>query len=268
MDPQKISRDIRKRILAMHHKTNASHIGSSFSCVELLVSLYFSILHIRPEQPDWPQRDRMILSKGHAATALYATLAARGFFPSQALENYYQPGSTLLGHVTQGAVPGVEVSTGSLGHGLALGAGMALAAKHDRQDQRVFVVMSDGECNEGSVWETVMFAVQHKLDNLIAIIDANRIQAYGATRDIIDLDPLAEKFRAFGWTVKETDGHSHKDICGSLQDVPFERGRPSALVAHTVKGKGVSFMENQLAWHYRSPKHDEYEKAMRELDQT
>jgi len=250
----------------MHHQADASHIGSSFSCVEILVALYFHVLKIDPAKPKWPQRDRLILSKGHAASVLYATLAHRGFFDPTRLNKYCQDGSRLLGHVTRDCVPGVEVSTGSLGHGLPLGIGMGLAACRDKKSYRTFIVISDGECNEGSVWEAAMFASHHKLDNIIVIIDVNRLQAFGSTRDIIDMEPMADKWRSFGWAVRQADGHDVKSLAKNLDSVPFEKGKPSVLMAHTVKGKGVSFMENQLAWHYRSPKKDQYAQALEELD--
>lgn len=188
-----------------------------------------------------------------------------GFFPLEWLETFYQDGSKLPGHATHTYIPGVEVSTGSLGHGLSVGTGMALAAKRDGRAYRVFCLLSDGECNEGSTWEPVLFAPQHRLDNLVAIVDYNKIQALGTTKEVMDLEPFAEKWRAFGWSVQEVDGHDLKAIEECLLQVPFDPGRPSCVIAHTVKGKGVSFMENSLLWHYRTPQGDEYAAALREL---
>ena len=256
---------IRQHILKMHAASEASHIGSSFSCVDILVALYFKILRIYVNDSHNPKRDRFILSKGHAASALYATLALRGFFSQDKLMSYCQDGGCLWGHATINSVPGIEASTGSLGHGLPIGAGMALSTKNARRKFRVFVLMGDGECNEGSVWEAAMFARQHNLDNLIAIIDYNKIQAFGRTKDVIDLEPFKEKWRSFGWGVKEVDGHNINRMIDILSGVPFSKGRPSVLIAHTIKGKGISFMENQLAWHYRSPDEFHLAQGLKEL---
>ncbi len=259
-------RRIRYHTLLMIHRAKSSHIGTNYSAAELLAVLYGKILSIDSQNPNWPGRDRFILSKGHGCASFYATLAERGFFPLEWLETFYQNGSLLAGHVTHTNVPGVEVSTGSLGHGLSLGTGMALAAKRDDKTYRIFVLLSDGECDEGSTWEAVLFAPQHKLDNLIAIVDYNKIQSLGTVKEVMDLDPFADKWRAFGWTVKEIDGHDLEQIEATLSTVPFELGRPSCVIAHTVKGKGVSFMENKLLWHYRSPQGEEFEAALAELE--
>lgn len=263
---QKIAKEIRKKILKMIFISQASHIGSALSCVEILVVLYFKVMKINPNNPSAENRDRFILSKGHAASALYATLAQRGFFPQKILDTYCLNGGRLPGHVTKDCVPGVETSTGSLGHGLAVGAGMTLAGKFDNKKYRVFALMSDGECDEGSVWETTLFASHHKLDNLIAIIDYNKLQAFGKTRDVLNLEPLKEKWTSFGWQVKEIDGHNFTQIEKVLSKIPFKKNKPSLIIAHTIKGKGISFMENKLEWHYKSPSEKEYAFALKELN--
>ncbi len=250
----------------MVHRANASHIGSCLSIVDILTVLYGSILNVDSTRPDWPGRDRFILSKGHAAAALYATLAEKGFFPVKWLETYCKDGSKLGGHITHHDVPGVEVSTGSLGHGLPIGCGMALAGKRDARPYRVFVLLSDGECDEGSTWEAALFAPQHHLDNLIAIEDYNKIQSFGRVKEVLDLDPFVDKWRAFRWVVQEIDGHDYTQIEETLKSVPFEGGKPSLIVAHTVKGKGVSFMENRLSWHYKSPNAEQLAQALAELE--
>jgi transketolase len=233
---------------------------------ELLAVLYGAVLRVDPARPDWPDRDRFILSKGHGAAIVYALLAERGFFPREWLGTYGQDGSRLAGHLTRAGVPGVEVATGSLGHGLAIGCGMALAARRDGRPSRVFVLLSDGECDAGATWEAALFAPHHRLDNLVAIVDYNKIQSFGAVEDVLDLEPLADKWRAFRWATVEIDGHDVGAVRAALQAVPREPGRPTAIVAHTVKGKGVSFMENELAWHYRSPSADQLAAALAELE--
>jgi transketolase len=250
----------------MVHRTNASHIGSSLSMTDLLAVLYGGVLRVDPTQPKWPERDRFILSKGHGAAAGYAVLAESGFFPVEWLDTYCQDGSKLPGHLTRGA-PGVEFSTGSLGHGLPVGAGLALAASRSGSPSRVFVMLSDGELDEGSNWEAILFAAHHGLDNLVAIVDFNKIQSFGTVAEVMRLDPLAEKWRAFGWACREIDGHDHDAIAAALKAVPHEPGRPTAIVAHTIKGKGVSFMENTLAWHYKSPNDEQLAQALAELEQ-
>jgi len=232
---------------------------------ELLAVLYARFLNVDPRRPDWPERDRFVLSKGHGAAAIYAVLAERGFFPRAWLETFYQNGSRLAGHVTHHSVPGVEVSTGSLGHGLSIATGMALAAKRDGAQHRVVVLLSDGECDEGSTWEPILFAQQHGLDNLLAIVDYNKIQSLGTVTEVMELEPFAAKWEAFGWAVREIDGHNIDEIETTLQAMPFEPGRPNCIIAHTVKGKGVSFMENDLLWHYRTPQGEEFEAALAEL---
>jgi len=232
---------------------------------DLLGVLYAKILQVNPKDAEWQERDRFILSKGHSTVAVYAALALRGFISPKELETYAQDGSRLMAHVSH-KVPGVEFSTGSLGHGLPFGVGRALAAKRLNRDWRVFVLLSDGELNEGSNWESILFAPQHRLDNLVAIIDYNKIQSLGSVVDIMDLHPLADKFRSFRWAVREIDGHNHDEILEALTSVPWETGRPSVLIAHTVKGKGVDFMENLLQWHYSTPKPEQLELALAQLE--
>jgi transketolase len=233
---------------------------------DLLAVLYGKVLRVDPARPNWAERDRFILSKGHGAAILYAALAERGFFPKEWLDTYYQDGSVLVGHVTSHGVPGIEISAGSLGHGLPIGCGMALAGRRENKSYRVFVMLSDGELDEGSNWEAILFAPQHQLDNLIAIVDYNKIQSFGAVSEVIELAPLADKWRAFRWAVQEIDGHDHAQIQSALSSVPFEPCKPSVIIAHTVKGKGVSFMENQLAWHYKSPNDEQLAQALAELE--
>lgn len=256
---------IRAHALCMTHKANASHIGSCLSIADILAVLYGGVLQLDSARPDWPDRDRFILSKGHGCAALYAVLAEQGFFAKEWLETYCQDGAHLAGHITHHGVPGVEVSTGSLGHGLPIGCGMALAGKHDNQPYRVFVLLSDGECDEGSTWEAALFAPHHHLDNLIAIIDYNKIQSFGTVKEVLDLEPLTGKWRAFGWAVQEINGHDFGQIDDALKRVPFKIAQPSCIIAHTIKGKGVSFMENQLAWHYKSPNAEQLHQALAEL---
>ena len=256
---------IRGHALRMTARSGMSHIGTCLSMADLLAVLYGRELRVDPAQPAWPDRDRFILSKGHGAAILYATLAERGFFPTAWLDSYAQDGSPLLGHASH-HVPGVEVSTGSLGHGLPIGCGMALAGKREGRPYRVFVLLSDGELDEGSNWEAILFAPQHRLDNLVAIVDYNQIQSFGSVKEVLDLDPLADKWRAFRWAVREIDGHDHAQIAATLAATPFEPGRPSVIIAHTVKGKGVSFMEGQLAWHYRSPNAEQLALALTEIE--
>lgn len=263
---EKLAQRIRYHVLMMTHHAKSAHIGSAYSMVELLAVLYSGVLRVDPLRPEWPERDRFILSKGHGGVGLYAVLAERGYFPLEWLDTFYQNGSYLAGHVTHGHVPGVEVSTGSLGHGLSLATGMALAAKRDSKAYRVFTILSDGECDEGSTWEPILFAPHHHLDNLTAIVDYNKIQSLGTVKEVIDLEPLADKWRAFGWAVREIDGHNLVEIEAALSHVPFEQGRPNCIIAHTVKGKGVSFMENKLLWHYRTPQGEEFEAALAELE--
>ena len=259
------SQAIRARALEMVHRGRSAHIGSSLSMADLVAVLYAGVLRVDPERPDWEQRDRFIVSKGHAAAIVYAALAQAGFFPDAWLDGYSGDGSRLGGHVTHRGVPGVEASTGSLGHGLPIGAGLALGAKRDGNPSRTFVMLSDGELDEGSNWEAVLFAPHHRLDNLVAIVDYNKIQSFGSVAEVLELDPLADKWRAFNWSVREVDGHDHDTLQRTFAELPFEEGRPSVIIAHTVKGSGVSFMEDQLLWHYRPPSDEQLDQALREV---
>lgn len=263
---KEVSTHIRKEIVKMHARSKSPHIGSALSVVDILTVLYFYILKIDPKNPQDKNRDRFILSKGHAGSALYATLASRGFFPEEILDEYCMDGGKLPGHSTMHCVPGIEASTGSLGHGLSMGIGMALSAIYDGLNYNVFVLLSDGECDEGSVWEAAMFAAHHRLSNLIAIIDYNKLQAFGRTNEVVNLEPFRDKWMSFGWSTKEMDGHNFEEIINVLGKLPFEKDKPSAIIAHTTKGKGVSFMENQVAWHYKSPNEKELEIALKELE--
>lgn len=267
LDVSSLPSKLRRRVLDLVYRTGSPHIGSSFSCVEILVSLYFKIMNVSPIDPIDVNRDRFILSKGHACPALYAVLAEVGFLSEKELEGFAINGGILEQHPVMDLKRGIEVSTGSLGHGLSIGVGMALAGKKDGRSSRVFVLMSDGELNEGSVWEAAMFGAHHKLDNLIAVVDYNKMQALGFTNDIVGLEPLTQKWSAFGWEVKEVDGHDMDDITQTLNKVPFANDKPSIVIAHTVKGKGVSFMENDLLWHYRTPDREEYGRAFKELSE-
>src|SRR2546421_5520218 len=264
-NPEILAKRVRLKTLRLIHRAGSSHVGSAFSMTDLLAVLYTKILRVDPNRPDWAERDRFILSKGHACAPLYAVLAERGFFPAEWLNDFYQNGARLAGHATHVGVPGVEVSTGSLGHGLPIACGMALVGKRDGKAHRVFTMLSDGECDEGSTWEAVLFAPHHRLDNLIAIVDYNKIQSLGTVKEVLDLEPFAAKWRAFGWAVREIDGHDLEQIEQVLSNVPFEAGKPTCVVAHTIKGKGVSFMENKLLWHYRAPTLPEMAKALAEL---
>lgn len=265
VDYKEVAKEIRKSVIRMHFLSKESHIGSAFSCADILVVLYFSELNINPKKPLNENRDRFILSKGHAVSALYAALAERGFFSKKLLDTFCQDGSMLPGHSTKNTAPGVEVSTGSLGHGLPMGVGMALAAKKDKKKWRVFVLMSDGECDEGTTWESALFAAHHKLDNLTVIIDCNRFQALGKTSEVLNTEPLKDKWLTFGWQFKEINGHNFDEIKKTLDEVPFEKNKPSVIIADTIKGKGVSFMENRLEWHYKSPNEEQYKAALKEL---
>jgi transketolase len=264
-DTVEFARRIRVHALKMTSGGGSSHIGAVLSMADILAVLYCQVLRLDPAMPKWPERDRFILSKGHAGAGVYAALAERGFFPVSRLSTHYKDGSDLCGHVSHKGVDGVELSTGSLGHGLPVGAGMALGAKLDGAAHRVFVLMSDGECDEGSNWEAILFAAHHKLENLVAIVDYNKIQSLASVSETLELEPFRSKWESFGWQVKEVDGHSHDGLRDAFRTIPFNSGRPSCLIAHTTKGKGVSFMEGSVLWHYRTARGDEYERALKEL---
>ena len=257
---------IRRHAVDMVNRAKTSHIGSIFSIADIVAVLYDSVLLVDPLNPKDPARDRFILSKGHAGCALYAVLAELQFFPTSDLARYCVNGSLLSGHISHKGIPGIELSTGSLGHGLSVATGMALSAKKLKSANRVFVVMSDGECDEGSNWEAFLFAAHHRLDNLVAIIDYNKLQSLHSVNDTLRLEPLIGKLVAFNWAVQEIDGHDHAALARRLAAVPFEVGKPNCLIAHTTKGRGVSFMENSVLWHYRTPQGDEYKSAVAELE--
>jgi len=262
---RRLAKKIRAHCLRMTHHGKGGHIGSMLSMAELLAVLYTRILKVDPENPKWPERDRFILSKGHGGGAVYAVLAERGFFPMEWLDTYYKDDGKLMGHISH-KVPGVEFSTGSLGHGLPVAVGMALSAKVRGEKHRVFCLMSDGDVDEGSTYEAIMFAAQQKLDNLVAVFDYNKIQALGHTRDVIDLEPLTARLEACRWAVREIDGHDVEQIDCALRAIPIAPGKPSWVTAHTVKGKGVSFMENTVSCHYGYVDREHLERALKELE--
>lgn len=261
----KISAHIRGRIVMLSHRFETSHLASALSCVDIVVAAYWSCLRIDPKLPFDPARDRFILSKGHAAMTLYTVLAERGFFDPALLDTFNQNGSILPEQPAPNSVPGVELATGSLGHGLPVACGLALAARIQRESYRVMAVLSDGECNEGSVWEAALFAAAQKLSNLMIVVDYNKWQATGRSDEVLGLAPLVDKWRAFGWNTQEIDGHDHQALIRVMQNFPDNSGKPIAIIAHTVKGKGVSFMEDDNNWHYRTPTSDETVRALQEL---
>jgi transketolase len=254
---------LRRHVVRMCSRGGSAHVGSGLSIADIVAVLYGDVLRLDPANPAWPERDRFILSKGHAGACVYAALAERGFFDISKLDDHYANGSILSGHVSHRHVPGVDLSTGSLGHGLGVGAGMAFNLRRLGGDQRVFVVLSDGECDEGSIWEAAMFAAHHRLGNLRVIIDYNKLQSLGRVSETINLEPFAAKWRAFGWHADRIDGHDHDAIRAALEGAASDR--PTCIVADTIKGRGVSFMENEVLWHYRSPQGEEYAAAMSEL---
>lgn len=262
------ARRIRARLVQLSHDAGTPHLGSALSCVDLLVAAYWGFISIDANAVDAVDRDRLIFSKGHAASALYATLAERGFFSDEALATFGQNGSSLSEQMSPGCAPGIEAATGSLGHGLSMGLGMALAGRIQNQAYRVCVILSDGECNEGTVWEAAMFAAARRVGNLVAIVDFNGWQATGRTDDIMSLSPLREKWEAFGWNACEVDGHDLENLLEALQNAPATTGKPTAIIARTVKGQGVSFMEDDNNWHYRIPNDDELGAALAELGQS
>ena len=262
---EKIAQRLRRRVIQMSHDAHAPHLGSSLSCIDILVAAYWTAMQIDPHQPNDPQRDRLILSKGHASAALYATLAERGFFPSQLLAEYCQAGSSLAEQMAPNCVAGVEAATGSLGHGLSLGVGIALAGRIQKQQFNVWVVLSDGECNEGSVWEAAMMASAQKLGNLAVVVDYNGWQATGRSDDVLAISPLKEKWQAFGFDTCEIDGHNFSSLTSAMADLKMKTDQPSAIIAKTIKGRGVSFMEDDNNWHYRIPNDEELQLALKEL---
>jgi transketolase len=260
-----VSSRIRGKLVELSHAAGTPHLASALSCVDILTAAYWGVLRIDCKRPDATDRDRFVLSKGHAATALYATLAERGIIGTDLLDTFGRAGGMLAEQPSPKCVPGVEWATGSLGHGLGAAIGMALAGRILQREYRVFVLLSDGECNEGSVWEAALFAPQHQLANVTVIIDYNKWQATGRSEEIMSLKPLKAKWEAFGWDAYETDGHDLSVLIELMRKVPAMNGKPVAIVAHTVKGKGISFMENDNNWHYRIPKAEEVSRARKEL---
>ena len=263
-----IARQIRGELVKISNKANTPHLGSSLSCVDILVAAYWSVLNLEPENPEDPNRDRLVFSKGHAATTLYLVLNLKGILSDAALESYAKSGGLLPEHPVYGSSPGIEATSGSLGHGLPLGLGIALSSRINKKNYRVYVVMSDGECNEGSVWEAAMLAPSQQLDNLVVIVDSNQWQATGRTEEITGKSSLKDKFEAFGWSGYEVDGHDVNTLSEVLQKIPDGSGKPVAVIANTIKGKGVSFMEDDNNWHYRIPTDEEVEKALKEIGVT
>jgi transketolase len=257
--------EIRRRDLQMVVDAGNGHIGGDFSAADILATLYFGVLRVDPERPDDPERDRFILSKGHCAGALYTTLAYRGFIPLDELRTFMSPLSRLNGHPDRNKVPGVETNTGPLGHGLPVAVGAAIGAQIDGAGWRTFVLTGDGELQEGSNWEAAMTAGHRGLDHLTVIVDRNRFQQGDATENTVTLDPLADRWRAFGWAVAEVDGHDHAALLDLFHRLPLEPGRPTCVIAHTVKGKGVSFMENRAEWHHKVPSREQLATALEEL---
>lgn len=263
MNSIELSWKIRRHGVEMTNLSRGSHIACILSVADIVAVLYSDIANIDPNDPKMPGRDRIILSKGHAGASIYAALAESGFFSVEELKTHYADGSRLSGHVSHKGVPGVELSTGSLGHGLPVGTGMALKAKKDGEDHRVFVIMGDGECDEGSVWEAALFANHFKLDNLCVIIDHNKMQSLDYCENTISLAPLADKWKSFGWNVIEADGHNHDALRDAMRK--NNSGKPTLIIAHTIKGKGISYMENNILWHYRPPAGEDYDTAIAEL---
>ncbi len=262
---KKMALTMRKEILEAVHRAKCGHPGGSLSAVEILISLYGHKMNHRPQQPDWEDRDRLVISKGHCSPVAYVALANYGYFPKDELLRYRMYGSMLQGHV-QAKVPGVEFSTGSLGHGLSVANGMALGARLLGKDLNVFCLLGDGEIQEGSVWEAAMSAAHHKLDHLCAIVDYNKVQENGPTNEIKNLEPLGSKWDSFGWNVIEADGHDFHDLIGALDSFISTKGRPTVIIAHTVKGKGISFMEGNFRWHGKAPNDQELKLALAEIE--
>lgn len=256
---------IRREILLMTHKAGSGHPGGSLSATDIVTALYFNVMNIDPENPQWEDRDRFVLSKGHAAPVLYAALAEQNYFPKEDLNHLREINQHLQGHPDMKGTPGVDMTTGSLGQGISTAVGMALAAKLDKKDYKVYALLGDGECQEGQVWEAMMAAAHYQLDNLIVFLDHNRIQLVGPTAEIMSVAPARDKFLAFGWKVIEIDGHQMAEILQALNEAQECVGQPVMIVAHTVKGKGVSFMEDNPAWHGNAPQDEDLEKALKEL---
>lgn len=265
-DMVKMAKKLRRHIIEMTAKAGSGHPGGSLSATEIVTALYFNHLRHDPGNPRWPDRDRFVLSKGHAAPLLYSTLAEAGYFPLEELLNLRQLDSRMQGHTDMTVTPGVEMSAGALGQGLSFGIGIALAGRLDGRGYRVYVLLGDGECDEGQVWEAAMAAAHFKLDNIVAIVDRNCQQIDGWTYEVMDTEPLAEKWRAFSWHTIEIDGHDLTQILGALDEAKGIKGKPTAVIAHTIKGKGVSFMENKVDFHGKAPTAEEAKRALKELE--
>jgi len=262
---KEMARKLRRHVISMTATAGSGHPGGSLSSADIVTALFFKVLHHNPEKPQWPDRDRFILSKGHAAPVLYAALAESGYFPMEELSTLRKLGSRLQGHTDRNLTPGVEMSAGSLGMGLSFGIGVALAARLDHRDYETYVLLGDGECDEGQTWEAALSAPQFKLDNLVAIVDCNRIQLSGWTRDIMNLEPLNQKWQAFGWHTIDIDGHDFNQILSAFQEARKVKAKPTVIIARTIKGKGVSFMENKVKFHGKAPTPEEAERALKEL---
>ncbi len=266
MTSEQLAWKIRRHGIEMTHLSQGSHIGAVLSVADIIAVLYNDIANVDPANPIMPNRDRIILSKGHAGAAIYAALAEKGFFKVEELKTHYADGSRLSGHVSHKGVPGVEFSTGSLGHGLSVGAGMAYGAKKDNKQHKVFVICGDGECDEGAVWEAALVANHYKLNNLVAVIDHNKMQSLDFCENTIALSPFADKWKAFGWNVIDIDGHDHEALRDAFIKAKESIDKPTVIIANTTKGKGISFMENDILWHYRFPHEgEEYDSAVAEL---
>jgi len=262
---EQMAKKLRRYVIKMIATAGSGHPGGSLSAADIVTALYFKVLHHDPKNIQWPDRDRFVLSKGHAAPILYAALAECGYFPVEELATLRRLGSRLQGHTDRTMTPGVEMSAGSLGQGLSYGIGIALAARLDKKSYRTFVLLGDGECDEGQVWEAAMFAPHHRIDNITAIVDHNDLQLDGRTCDIMGLEPLGDKWRSFNWNVLEINGHDMKEILQALKKAGEKKGMPTAIIAHTIKGKGVSFMENNVDFHGKAPNPQETEQALKEL---
>ena len=263
MGSEELALKIRQQAIEMTHQARASHLGSILSIADIVGVLFSDVLTLFPDDPQNDERDRLILSKGHAGVAIYVALAEKGFFPKKDLKTYYQNGSLLSGHISHKGIKGVELSTGSLGHGACVACGMALAAQIDHKKHKVIAIIGDGECEEGSIWEMALFAHHYRLSNLFVIVDNNNMQSLDTCDNTLSLNPLADKWKAFGWKAIEVDGHNHEQLRQAFHQP--EPDKPTCIVAHTVKGKGVSFMENDILWHYKDPQGDFYTKALEEL---
>ena len=264
----KVANEVRKGVVTAVHAAKSGHPGGSLGAADIMTYLYFEEMNIDPADPHKADRDRFVLSKGHAAPGLYSVLANRGYFPVEELETLRHIGSRLQGHPNMNDTPGIDMSTGSLGQGISAAVGMALAAKHWGDSYRVYTLLGDGECEEGQVWEAAMFAGNHALDNLVAVVDHNGLQIDGKTSEVMNSDPLDEKFRAFNWHVINIDAHDYDAIRAALKEARETKGKPTMIIAKSIKGKGVSYMENQAKWHGSAPNTEQYEQAIRELDEA